>query len=87
MEEDCENLVVILISGRPLIITEALESWDGLIAAWLPGTEGGGVSDVLFGELSFTGTLPYTWPAAIDQLPLGSTTENPLFPYGYGLTE
>lgn len=87
MEEDCANLVVILVSGRPLMITEPLETWDGLIAAWLPGTEGGGIADVLFGDLPFTGTLPYTWPAEIDQLPLGSSTDTPLFPYGYGLTK
>jgi beta-glucosidase len=87
MEDDCANLVVILISGRPLIITEPLESWDGLVAAWLPGTEGDGVADVLFGDLPFTGTLPYTWPADVDQLPLGSSTDTPLFPYGYGLTK
>lgn len=87
MEQDCANLIVILISGRPLIITEPLEDWDGLVAAWLPGTEGGGVADALFGKVPFTGTLPYTWPADVDQLPLGSSAEAPLFPYGYGLTD
>ncbi len=85
LESECANLIVILISGRPLIITEALEDWDALLAAWLPGTEGGGVADVLFGRAPFSGELPYTWPASTDQLPLGSSSEPPLFPYGFGL--
>lgn len=87
LESDCANLVVVLVSGRPLIVTDALEGWDGLIAAWLPGTEGAGVADVLFGDVPFSGALPYTWPASTDQLPLGSTEEEPLFPFGYGLGE
>lgn len=87
LESDCANLVVILISGRPLIITDALGDWDALVAAWLPGTEGAGVADVLFGNLPFSGTLPYTWPASTEQLPLGSTEEQPLFPFGFGLGE
>ena len=63
---------------------------DAWVAAWLPGTEGQGVADVLFGDLPFTGKLPYTWPASMDQLPLGPANpraagQKPLFPYGYGL--
>ncbi len=85
LESECANLVVILVSGRPLIITDELQKWDGLVAAWLPGTEGGGVADVLFGEVPFSGKLPYTWPASPDQLPLGSSADPPLFPYGFGL--
>jgi beta-glucosidase len=87
LESNCANLVVILVSGRPLIITDAIEAWDALVAAWLPGTEGAGIADVLFGEQPFTGTLPYTWPASTDQLPLGSSTEAPLFPYGFSLDQ
>jgi beta-glucosidase len=87
MEEECPNLVVILISGRPLIITDSIGSWDALLSAWLPGSEGAGVADVLFGDLPFTGTLPYTWPTSVEQLPVGSSTEAPLFPLGFGLTE
>ncbi len=85
LEEDCRRLIVILVSGRPLIITDDLEKWDGLVAAWLPGSEGAGVADVLFGQVPFSGTLPYTWPATTDQIPLGSSTDPPLFPYGFGL--
>ncbi|MCA9875400.1 MAG: glycoside hydrolase family 3 C-terminal domain-containing protein, partial [Anaerolineales bacterium] len=91
MEERCEQLVVVLVSGRPLVITDRLDSWDALVAAWLPGTEGQGVADVLFGDAPFTGKLSYTWPRSADQLPfdfanLGEGEEGPLFPYGYGLT-
>jgi beta-glucosidase len=86
MTEACDRLAVVIISGRPLIITDLVESWDALVAAWLPGTEGGGVADVLFGSTPFTGTLPYTWPRSLDQLPLGSDDSAPLFPLGFGLT-
>jgi len=85
LESECANLIVILISGRPLIVTDYLEQWDVLVAAWLPGTEGAGVADVVFGKVPFSGSLPYTWPASTDQLPLGTSTEPPLFPYGFGL--
>jgi beta-glucosidase len=84
----CDKVVVVLISGRPLVITDMIDGWDGVVAAWLPGTEGQGVADVLFGVEPFTGRLPYTWPASIDQVPLGALTESgeePLFPFGYGL--
>jgi beta-glucosidase len=90
LQADCPTLVVILLSGRPLIITNLIEEWDGLVAAWLPGTEGQGVADVLFGHQPFTGKLPYTWPRSIDQLPfnfnqMGTGDNVPLFPFGYGL--
>ncbi len=80
-----EQLVVVILSGRPLIITDYLGDWDAVVAAWLPGTEGHGVADVLFGYQPFTGTLSFTWPASIEQLPQISATE-PLFSFGYGLT-
>jgi beta-glucosidase len=83
----CKKLVVILISGRPLIITEHLPQWDSFVAAWLPGTEGQGVADVLFGDFPFTGKLPYTWPRSMDQVPLSELIRGggePLFPSGYG---
>ncbi|MGC8950559.1 glycoside hydrolase family 3 protein [Chloroflexus sp.] len=86
MEESCARLVVVLVSGRPLIITDDLPRWDALVAAWLPGSEGAGVADVLFGDRPFRGRLPVTWPRSLDQLPLGSGNGDPLFPYGFGLT-
>ncbi|GAB4537198.1 MAG: hypothetical protein Fur0018_27950 [Anaerolineales bacterium] len=84
MEADCANLVVVLISGRPLMITDDLPKWDALVAAWLPGSEGAGVADVLFGDQPFQGKLPFTWPASLDQLPLGAGSGQPFFPFGYG---
>jgi beta-glucosidase len=91
VRERSEKLVVILISGRPMVVTEHLGQWDALVAAWLPGTEGQGVADVLFGDHPFTGKLPYTWPRWMNQIPFDfdqmATTgcEAPLFPFGYGL--
>lgn len=86
----CERLVVVLFSGRPLILTEQLPLMDALVAAWLPGTEGQGVADVLCGEYSPTGRLPYKWPCSFSQIDQKDwrkeTGKNaPLFPIGYGL--
>ncbi|NDI36187.1 glycoside hydrolase family 3 protein [Chengkuizengella sediminis] len=80
--------VVILVSGRPLIITDQLTDWNALVEAWLPGTEGDGVADVIFGDYNFTGTLPMSWPLTEEQIPIniGDPQYDPLFPYGFGLT-
>jgi beta-glucosidase len=83
--ETSRQVVVILVSGRPLVITEQLDMADAWVAAWLPGTEGQGVADVLFGDVPFSGKTAFSWPAAMDQVPLGSGTGEPLFPYGFGL--
>jgi len=72
-------VVVILISGRPMILGDVLDQANGLIAAWLPGTEGQGVADVLFGDYKPTGKLSFTWPRGMEQL------HTSLFRYGYGL--
>jgi beta-glucosidase len=81
-------LVTVLISGRPLIIDSLLPKSDGVIAAWLPGSEGGGIADVLFGDYKPTGKLPCTWPRTMSQIPIniGDAGYDPLFPYGFGLT-
>ncbi len=81
-------VVVILISGRPLIIEAQLNDWDALIAAWLPGTEGNGVADVLFGDYNPSAKLSVSWPRSISQLPLnaGDIEYDPLFEYGFGLS-
>ncbi|KQR11975.1 glycoside hydrolase family 3 N-terminal domain-containing protein [Cellulomonas sp. Leaf334] len=78
---------VLVVSGRPQLVTDHLAAIDALVASWLPGTEGAGVADVLFGTQPFTGRLPVTWPAAADQVPVnvGDDTYAPLFPYGWGL--
>ena len=57
------------VQSRPVIITELLPQTDAVVAAWLPGTEGAGVTDALFGDFPFTGKLPYTWPRSVEQLP------------------
>lgn len=79
--------VVIIISGRPLVIWPYLESMDALVAAWLPGSEGQGVADVLFGDFGFTGKLARTWFKRVDQLPMnvGDPHYDPLFSFGFGL--
>ncbi|KAF5471963.1 hypothetical protein F2P56_008720 [Juglans regia] len=80
--------VVVVISGRPVVIQPYVSSIDALVAAWLPGTEGQGVADVLFGDYGFTGKLPRTWFKTVDQLPMnvGDSHYDPLFPFGFGLT-
>jgi beta-glucosidase len=80
--------VVVLISGRPLVLGRALSLADGFVAAWLPGTEGEGVADVLFGAYAPTGKLSHSWPRTMEQVPInrGDADYDPLFPYGYGLT-
>jgi len=77
--------VVILFSGRPMILGESLDKADAFLAAWLPGTEGGGIADVLFGDYKPTGKLSFAWPRSMDQYPRAKDA-NPLFPYGYGLS-
>ena len=82
------NCVVIVVSGRPMIFDPAqLGEIDGLVAAWLPGSEGEGVSDPLFGRRPYTGKLPVTWPRTLDQEPIniGDANYDPLYPFGFGL--
>jgi len=80
--------VVVLISGRPMIINEALAESDAFVAAWLPGTEGKGISDVIFGDYNFTGRLSMTWPKSMKQIPInyGDSNYDPLFQFGFGLS-
>ena len=80
-------VVLVLLSGRPLILGEALGLCDALVAVWLPGTEGAGVADVLFGATAPTGKLPMSWPRTMAQIPVnvGDASYDPLFPYGFGL--
>ncbi|KAL4606147.1 hypothetical protein ACB092_09G081400 [Castanea dentata] len=80
--------LVVLISGRPLVLEpELLEKMDALVAAWLPGSQGEGVADVVFGDYEFQGKLPVTWFKRVDQLPMnyGDEHYDPLFPLGFGL--
>jgi len=81
-------VVVVLLSGRPMILGAALSNADAFLAAWLPGSEGQGVADVLFGDYKPTGKLSFTWPRSMAQVPInvGDRKYDPLFPYGFGLT-
>lgn len=86
-------VVAIFLSGRPLYVTPEINIADAFVAAWLPGSEGGGIADVLFRKVDgsvqydFRGRLSFSWPRAPDQTPLnvGDSGYHPLFPYGYGL--
>ena len=85
----CEQVVVVLLSGRPLVINEHLELMDAFVAAWLPGTEGQGVADVLLGDKPFKGKLSFNWPRSLDQIPLDAlhnSAEAPQWIFGDGLT-
>jgi beta-glucosidase len=84
-------VVVVLFSGRPLILEPIMQDVDALIAAWLPGTEGDGIADVLFGKYAPTGKLSVTWPRSMAQVPInvgpnGEKPQDALFDYGFGLT-
>jgi beta-glucosidase len=81
-------VIVILISGRPLILDPILHQCDALIAAWLPGTEGEGITDVLFGDYPPVGRLSQTWPRSVSQIPInvGDASYDPLFSYGAGIS-
>ena len=92
LQAHAEKVVVVIISGRPLLIANEIDSFDVLVAAWLPGSEGVGVADGLFGNTPFTGALPIPWPHHSEQLPIQSddtTADNTsvLFPRQFGLTQ
>ncbi|XP_078175694.1 uncharacterized protein LOC144569298 [Carex rostrata] len=80
--------VVIVVSGRPIVLEPYVPLMEALVAAWLPGTEGQGVADVLFGDYGFTGRLPRTWFKRVEQLPMniGDPHYDPLFAFDFGLT-
>ncbi len=91
LQASCDKVVVVVVAGRPLLIKQEVESFDALVMAWLPGSEGAGVADVLFGDKPFTGTLPLPWPSHLEQLPItsqGVTADGTpvLFPRYFGLT-
>ena len=80
--------VVMLVSGRPMILGDALNGVDSFVAAWLPGSEGQGVADMLFGDYNPSAKLPVVWPRSMDQLPINLTNGKPnaQFDYGFGLS-
>ena len=88
MRGQCRSLVGVIYAGRPLLITDVVRHFDALVTAWLPGSEGSGITDVLFGDQPFTGKLPYAWPRSSEQVPLAAldaAPEPPLWPRGHGL--
>jgi beta-glucosidase len=84
-------VVVVLISGRPLVVTKQISQADAFVAAWLPGSEGDGVAEVLFGDYNFTGKLPHSWPASVQDFQglygpnFWDDETKPLFEFGFGL--
>jgi beta-glucosidase len=94
LREEKIPVVAILFSGRPLWQNRELNLADAYVAAWLPGTEGGGISDVLFRKkdgsvnVDFTGKLAYSWPRDATGTPLNVNKDpyDPLFPFGFGMT-
>ena len=85
------KVVVVLISGRPLVVSREMEMSDAFVAAWLPGSEGDGIAEVLFGEYNFSGKLPHSWPGSLEDYEnkygpnLWDSSTSPLFPFGFGL--
>jgi beta-glucosidase len=81
-------VVVVVLSGRPVILDKIVEQADAIVAAWLPGSEGQGVADVLFGDYQPTGKLSFAWPRSMSQIPRqpGGTAESPLYPFNHGLS-
>ena len=82
------RVVAVILAGRPLILGPVADLADALVVAWLPGSEGAGVTDVLFGDTAPSGKLPHSWPKSMEQVPInvGDPRYDPLFPYGFGLT-
>ena len=84
--------VVVLVSGRPLVVTDQINKSDAFVAAWLPGSEGDGIAEVLFGDYNFTGKLPHSWPKSIEDFKtkygpnFWDPSITPLFEFGYGLS-
>jgi beta-glucosidase len=80
-------LVLLLVTGRPIRIESLLPTFGAVVAAWLPGSEGAGVADVLYGDANFVGTLSKSWPKDATPLPIvhDQSGYDPLFAYGFGL--
>lgn len=93
LQADGIKTVSVFLSGRPLWVNRALNASDAFVAAWLPGSEGAGIADVLFTDnqgnvrFDFKGKLSYSWPKSLDQteVNLGDADYDPLFAFGYGL--
>lgn len=90
-QEKGVKIVVILVSGRPLVVTNQIEKSDAFVATWLLGSEGDGVAEVLFGDYNFSGKLPHSWPKSVADFKgkygpnFWDDSIKPLFPFGFGL--
>ena len=85
----CQRLVLVIYSGRPLIITPVVDSCDAIVAAWLPGSEADAVADNLFGAAPFGGKLSFNWPRSMQDVPSGpqyDTNPSLLWERDFGLT-
>ncbi len=79
-------VVTVFVSGRPVVVEHEIDASDAFVAAWLPGSEGAGVADVLLGDHDFQGTLSFSWPRTdSDRFNRGDDAYDPRFPYGFGL--
>tara|TARA_R110002049_G_scaffold90007_2_gene225963 strand:- start:776 stop:1174 length:399 start_codon:yes stop_codon:yes gene_type:complete len=84
--------IVVLVSGRPLVITDQIDKSDSFIVAWLPGSEGDGIAEVLFGAYNFTGKIPHSWPKSEEDFKtkygpnFWDKSFKPLYEFGYGLS-
>jgi beta-glucosidase len=83
--------IVVLVSGRPLVVTDQIETSDAFMATWLIGSEGDGVAEIIFGDFNFSGKLPHSWPKSEEDYKgkygpnFWDKTIQPLYPLGYGL--
>jgi beta-glucosidase len=84
VKQNSDKVILIILAGRPLIIQDVLNDIDAVVMAWLPGTEGNGITDVLSGKNNFTGKLPMVWPKTMDQIET-KNMKDPLFGFGFGL--
>lgn len=90
-QEQGVKTVVVLVSGRPLVVTDQIKKSDAFVAAWLLGSEGDGVAEVLFGDYNFSGKLPHSWPKSSEDYKnkygpnFWDNSIQPLFKFGYGL--
>jgi beta-glucosidase len=82
LSDRCGQTAMVLVTGRPVIVTEHVDDWDALISAWWFGSEADGLADLMFGDMPFTASLPVAWPRAVSDLPKPA---DPLYPLGYGL--
>ncbi len=86
------KVIVVLVSGRPLVVTNQIEQSNAFIAAWLPGSEGNGIAEVLFGDFNFKGKLPHSWPKSVEDFEgkfgpnFWDISITPLYEFGYGLS-